>query len=108
MEYRGGSPRWAIRLVAYAVCIFVAVPILVVIGTSLTHTNYVTFPPEGFTLKWYIDALSDSRIRTSLRVSFTIAVVAATIATCLGLAASLALERGRFRGRGLVMALLMA
>lgn len=102
------TTRWVIRGLAYAVAAFVVLPILVVVGSSLTAAGYVTFPPVGLSLKWYRDVLGDAQILTSLRFSLTLAVTAALVSTTLGLAASFALERGALHGKSLIAALLMA
>jgi putative spermidine/putrescine transport system permease protein len=107
MEHTAGT-RWMLRGAAYAVAAFIIIPILVVIGSSLTTTRYVTFPPVGVSLEWYGAALSDPKITGALQVSLTIAAATALISTTLGLAASFALERSTFRGKSLITALLMA
>ena len=107
MEHTAGV-RAILRVAAYGVAAFVAIPVIVVIGSSLTKSGYVTFPPLGLSLKWYADALGDAGIRNALRVSLVIAAVASAISTTLGLAASFALERMAFRGKSLMVAFLIA
>jgi putative spermidine/putrescine transport system permease protein len=102
------ATRWVIRGIAYTVVAFVIVPILVVVGSSLTATGYVTFPPVGVSLKWYADVLADARILTSARFSLMLALTAALASTTLGLAAGFALERGTLPGKSFITALLMA
>jgi putative spermidine/putrescine transport system permease protein len=95
-------------LIAYGICVFVSLPILVVVVSSLTAASYVTFPPQGLTLKWYADVLTDARLMRSFRTSATVAMVTAVLAGVSGLAASLALARYRFRGQEVVSTFLMA
>ena len=56
--------RWfdPLRLAAYAVCLFVALPILVVLASSVTAANYVTFPPQGLSVRWYGAVLRDAHL----------------------------------------------
>lgn len=100
--------RWALRSAAYTVCVFVGIPIAVVIASSFGRTNYVMFPPAGVTLRWYQAALADAYIVSALRVSVTVAVAVAVIASCLGLGVSFALDRYRFPGRNVINAVIMA
>ena len=41
------------KVVAILSFLFLIAPLVVIILTSFTPTNIVTFPPQGFTLKWY-------------------------------------------------------
>jgi putative spermidine/putrescine transport system permease protein len=103
-----GAVDKPMRVIAYAVCLFIALPIVVVVVSSITGANYVTFPPEGFTLRWYVDVLADSRLMRSLRTSATVALITAALAAVCGLAASLALDRHRLRGKEIVSTFLVA
>jgi putative spermidine/putrescine transport system permease protein len=38
---------------AWLVVLFILSPLVIIIGGSFTETNYVAFPPHGFTLRWY-------------------------------------------------------
>ncbi|OFV83015.1 MAG: hypothetical protein A2W26_11340 [Acidobacteria bacterium RBG_16_64_8] len=107
-----GEPTHAgggvLRVVTYLVGLFIALPILVVVASSFTAANYMTFPPEGFTLKWYGLILGDPRLRHAVRISFTTAAITAALAVALGIGVSLALERYRFRGRNVLSGFVMA
>ena len=35
-------------------------PLVIIIGVSFTTTSYLKFPPEGFTIAWYLKFLTDS------------------------------------------------
>jgi putative spermidine/putrescine transport system permease protein len=100
--------RWIIRGIAYAVVGFVVVPILVVVGSSLTRTGYVTFPPVGLSFQWYNSVLADPQILIAARFSLVLALTAALLSTTLGLGASFALERSKLRGKSVITSLLMA
>jgi putative spermidine/putrescine transport system permease protein len=100
--------RWVLRGLAYMVCVFVGLPIAVVIASSFGRTDYVMFPPAGATLKWYQAALSDPYLVAALRVSVTIAASVALMASGLGFAVSFALDRYRFPGRNALNAVIMA
>ena len=102
--------RWfdPLRLAAYAVCLFVALPILVVLASSMTAANYVTFPPQGLSVRWYGAVLRDAHLLEAVRVSVTVAVATAVLAVGLGFGATVGLERYRFPGRALAVSFVMA
>src|SRR5258708_959608 len=78
-------------------------PTLVVIIASFTNTAYLSFPPEGLSLRWYRALLSSSEILRAGRVSLTVACLATIGSLALGLATAFPLVRGRFRGRDAVL-----
>ena len=39
--------------------VFLLAPLVVVICTSFGESRFVTFPPQGFTLKWYAEAFGN-------------------------------------------------
>jgi putative spermidine/putrescine transport system permease protein len=59
----GGSP-WARRALATAGIlglVFLTVPILIVIPMSFSSARALTFPPPGFSLRWYEAFFGDPR-----------------------------------------------
>ena len=88
--------------------VFLLVPTLVVIPMSFTTTPNLEFPPVGFTLDWYVTALSHPDWLAALKNSLLIGVATAVLATVLGTAASLALNALEFPGKVLVVGLLLS
>src|SRR5262245_24318081 len=39
-------------LLAVLVLLFLTIPSVIVVASSFSDTNYLTFPPQGFTLRW--------------------------------------------------------
>ncbi len=73
-----------------AVLVLLSAPTIVVLGASFTSGNMITFPPEGFSLKWYqkiagTSDLWDAFLR-SLYVSFICTIVAIPVGTLAGIA----------------------
>ena len=80
------------------VVLFIVVPIGVVMLTSLSPTPYVDLPPQGVSLRWWVEAMRPewlSPIVLSLRIAF----VSAIVATILGGSAAFAMVRGRIPGK---------
>ncbi len=79
--------------VVIAVCAYLVVPTLAVIPVSFTSTDYITFPPEGFSLQWYGVFLGEGPWRTATITSFIIALASTIAATAIGTLAALGLSR---------------
>lgn len=82
-------------LAAYVllVVIFLAAPIVAITLGSLTASNYVSFPPQGLTLKWYAAIFSKPAYLQALLLSLVIACLSATAAVAIGVPTALALHR---------------
>jgi len=78
----------------YAVLAFILLPILVILPMSLSESNYLTFPPEGFTLKWFQAYFGDARWMAATWFSLRIAVLTALTTAVIGTMATYALVRG--------------
>lgn len=63
------------------ICIFIIAPILSITLGAFTETNYVVFPPQGFTAKWYLAALGQRQAMDALGFSLGLAAASATVAT---------------------------
>jgi putative spermidine/putrescine transport system permease protein len=79
--------------VTAAAMLFIAAPLLVTMALSVSETQFVAFPPKGFTLSWYGQVLHDPDFRSALSYSLWLAAAATTGALLLGLPAAFALVR---------------
>jgi len=98
-----GSP-WSRRLLAAAGVfglVFLTVPIVIVIPMSFSSARALTFPPPGFSLRWYQAFFGDPRWMEAMATSTIVAVVSSLLALVLGGLAAYGLRRGSFRGRDL-------
>jgi len=78
---------------------FLFAPMATVAVFSLYADSYLTFPPRGWTLKWYAWVFTRPEFLDSLRESVVLGLSATAIATAIGVPAAFALVRGRFPGR---------
>jgi putative spermidine/putrescine transport system permease protein len=107
---RGSS---LIRKVAFwaivsGVALFLVAPTLVAVPISFTTTSSIQFPPEGFTLKWYGEVFTSHDWRDAMLNSLVIAVATSCLSLVLGTAAALVLSRAAFRGKTIVLGLLLS
>ncbi len=103
---RGG--RRALTAIFAALLLFLYAPIAILIVFSFNDRQLVSFPWEGFTIRWYQAFLRNEALLTSLRVSAQVALVTAIVTVALAVPASIALVRRRFFGKGLVTGALLA
>lgn len=103
------QPRRLLMAALGALTVFyLLAPTLVIIPMSFTEGSILSFPPDGFSLRWYEQMLTRSEWSTGLRNSAVVAVLTAILATLLGTLAALGLTRGRFPGKALVNALALS
>jgi ABC-type spermidine/putrescine transport system permease subunit II len=73
---------------------FVLVPILVILPMAFSDTRYLTFPPKGFSLRWFEEFFTNSRWMGAAAFSLTIAVGVALVTSVVGTMATYAIVRG--------------
>ena len=87
---------------------FILLPILVVLVASVSTTNYLTFPPQGFTLRWFASLTQLDNYIDALRYSLVVAVAATVIAVVVGTWVALVIARFPFPGRAAVTSFFLA
>lgn len=90
--------RLLIAGVSWIVIIYLALPLIVVIAISFTATEYLRFPPQGFTFRWYWKVVSDPTFVEAFVLSGQLAAAATAMALLLGIPAALVFARNRFPG----------
>jgi putative spermidine/putrescine transport system permease protein len=100
--------RIAIAASSWVILVYLALPLFVVIAISFTTTSYLSFPPVGFTLRWYWNVLGDPTFIEAFVLSGELAAAATVIALLLGVPAALVIARGEFRGRGALSAVFLS
>lgn len=104
---RLGPLRWMLLGVGAAVSLFLLLPVLFIVALSFGNSQWLMFPPPGWTLQWYSQLFSDPGWLDSLMTSVELGLVVMVLSVALGLFASLALTRGNFRGRAVLKALFL-
>lgn len=97
---RSESGGWGLRLAAWGGLAFMHFPILVIFLYAFnTEESAFSFPLQGFTLKWFGEALAREDVRAAIWLSLRIAAVATATAVVLGTLAAGALYRRTFFGK---------
>lgn len=99
--------RLVLRLVTAAVLVVLYFPLLYVMRLSIAKSRGFSWPPSGFTLQHWSDAVDAEGPRTALWHSLTIAFWATLVALVLGSLAAAALTRFEFFGRNVISLMLV-
>jgi putative spermidine/putrescine transport system permease protein len=91
------KPRTSPLLIAFAalVYLFLVGPLVIVLGAALSDTTYLTFPPQGLSLRWFAKIFEVGAFRTTFVTSFQLAFLATALALLIGIPAAYALNRYR-------------
>ncbi|AMJ61958.1 ABC transporter permease subunit [Bosea sp. PAMC 26642] len=96
----GGSGR---MLVVVALLAFLFVPTLFLIPISFTESNFLEWPPRGFSLRWYQSVLNSGLWQSATLRSLYIGLASATLAVLLGVPAAIYLVKTESRLKPLYM-----
>jgi putative spermidine/putrescine transport system permease protein len=66
-----------------AVVLLLAAPLVVVAGVSVNAPRQLLFPPQGFSLRWYVELLTQAEWLNALRNSLVIALASAALAVSI-------------------------
>lgn len=104
--------HYTFRSICALIFIFLIGPILVIMPLSFNSEPYFTYPMAGFSLRWYDEIFGDSPLsilwQRAIVNSVIIAVFATILATTLGTLAALGMTRINFRGKGMLLAILIS
>lgn len=84
-------------LLTILVYIFLMGPLIIVLGASVSDTTYLTFPPQGLTLRWFENIFEISAFRRTIVTSLELAFLATGLALLIGIPAAYALNRYRIK-----------
>ncbi|MEX0754383.1 MAG: ABC transporter permease [Actinomycetota bacterium] len=105
---RTGRAGLGLRIAASAVVAFLYLPlVIIVVNTFNPQSAGLSFPPPGFTTKWFAIAFARSDMWSAMRLSAVVALVATVIALLLGSLLASAVYRTRFFGREAISVLVV-
>lgn len=95
--------RWRLVIASGGVLIalFLLLPLVVVIPSSLSSSRFLVFPPPGISGQWFAELLDDPQWTSAFLSSAVIASAGAIVATVTGTLAALAMRRAQVGGRWL-------
>lgn len=94
-------PIW---LSTYALLVlgFLIAPVVIVLPMAFSSASSLTFPPPGFSLRWFENLFFDQGWRDAAINSLFIAVISSSLSIVLGGLAAYGIARHRFAGRFLI------
>jgi putative spermidine/putrescine transport system permease protein len=102
---RADGPRapWPLRIAAWGGLAFLHFPLVIIaIYAFNTEESAFSFPPKGFTLRWFAEAAARDDVTAAIWLSVKIALCATLGAILLGTLAALAMARRTFLGKDLI------
>ena len=91
---------------AAATFLFLYLPVMTLVGLSFNNSVGISLPWEGFTARWYQEALANTGAFNAFLNSARLGVIVGLISTFIGLMTALAF-RHAFAGRSLVLGTLL-
>ncbi len=95
-------PSVLLFLITIVVLGFILTPIVITVVVSFNKGNYIVFPPDGFSLRWYLEFFNDYSWMMVFKNSLMVAVPTMVISTIVGVLSALGYMRREFPGRNLI------
>ena len=89
------------------VYLFLMLPIVLIVLMSLNAGEFLSFPPQGLSLRWYVALFHNEPFMRAIRTSLLVAGIATVVSTLVGTAAALYFVRHGGRWRESLRMLLM-
>ncbi len=94
--------RWLLNGSAAVAFIYILLPLIFVTWLSFYSQEIPSYPPEGYTLRWFHAIMSNDRFLNGLLLSLELGVIATALGLLLSVPAALCISHFRFRGRELL------
>jgi putative spermidine/putrescine transport system permease protein len=91
--------RIGLRIATGLVLLFIYLPLTIVVIYAFNENGTNAWPPSGFTLSWFGEALANTGLQQAFVTSIACALGATLISLLLGLLISIAVSRYHFFGR---------
>jgi len=95
-------PNFLSATLVVVVMVILFGPVLLLALFSFNDSTVISLPWEGFTTKWYSEALNDDGAMTAIGNSVLVASIVMVVSLVLGTLAAWGLTRIEFRGRPLI------
>jgi putative spermidine/putrescine transport system permease protein len=99
--------RLALKAAALLTLAYILTPLVFVTWLAFFQQEIPSFPPEGYSLRWFWAIADNDRFVSGFVLSLELALIATSIGLLLALPAALCLSRLRFRGHEFVSSLLL-
>jgi putative spermidine/putrescine transport system permease protein len=99
--------RWALKAAAGVTLAYILTPLFFVTWLAFFAQEIPSFPPEGYSFKWFAAIPGNTRFVSGFILSLQVAIGATMLGLAIGVPAALCLARSRFAGREAINSLLL-
>lgn len=93
-------------VIVSCILFYMTIPAIVVVMTSFNPGEILSFPPNGFSLRWYEKALTYPDFRIAFRTGLIVALISSTLALVIGTSFAFLVVRYVFPGKNLLEGIL--
>ena len=104
---RRRAGRWALNGAASLALLYILTPLIFVVWLAFFRQEIPSFPPEGYSLKWFAAILDQRKFVDGFTLSLQVGVLATLIGLALGVPAALCVVRFQFGFRAPLASLLL-
>jgi putative spermidine/putrescine transport system permease protein len=99
--------RWLLNGSAAVAFLYILLPLVFVTWLSFYSQEIPSYPPEGYTLRWFHAIMGNDRFIDGLLLSLQLGVIATALGLLVSVPAAICISYFRFRGRELLNNLLL-
>lgn len=99
---------WSVLSLTLAAMVFLLSPLLIIVPISFSSSNFLEFPPPGFSLRWYDAYFSDSGWLRATYQTLVVGLWSALLSVGVGTGAALCISRASPVTRNLAFPLILA
>ncbi len=100
--------HYSFHVLAIAIFFFLLFPILTIVPLSFNAGEFLHYPLQGVSLRWYEDFFGSGRWGLAIKNSIIVGFGSTVLATALGTMAAVGINRADFPGKQLLLALLIS
>ena len=100
--------HYVLRSANVMVLLFLILPILAIIPLSFNENSFLVYPIHQFSFRWYHNLFTAVEWTRAGVNSFIVTPIATVLATVLGTLAALGLNKASFKGKGVLVAILIS
>ncbi|WP_340100552.1 ABC transporter permease [Salinibaculum salinum] len=97
----------AFRIGYLTIAALLLLPLLIIVGTSITESSYLSFPPKDISLRWYYEFLASDRWMSAMQNSLITSTGTMLLSTTLGVLAALGIEGSKSKWSAYVVPLVL-
>ena len=99
MNWSTAQRVFRVAIIAFSLLgfLYLILPTFIIIPLSFSSKSYLSFPPPGWSLKWYVKLWSEANYFTAFFNSMKVGIPASVLAMIFGTLAALGIVRGRLR-----------